>query len=462
MITNLIKENSKLKFVDATEGKEYSLNEILYQLDSLQKEKRNLIFLYLNNDIKEVGLYFSVVNTDNTIALLNKDLPLELKSNLEEKYQPKYIFDNSRDKIDYFNIINVNSSSFESKLFINTKSSSIKLDSNIKLLLSTSGTTGSPKFVKLSDSNLVENAKSIIDYLPINNQDVVPLNLPIYYSYGLSVLHTNAISGGTIVCGVSDILQRDFWKEFEKFKFTSISGVPYVYEMLNRIGFRKKQYASLKYCSQAGGNLNEKTKQLFLDYFSDNDISFYVMYGQTEATARISFVPPLDLANNITSIGKPILNGSLSINEETNELQYSGPNIFGGYAETPTDLEVWENLKILHTGDVAVEKDGFYYITGRLKRFVKIFGSRINLDDIETILKNKYENTSFATIGNNDKELLIAHIGDDIISKDVKDFLHTALKIHPSVVKFFKLETFPLTNNGKVDYKKILNFYESI
>lgn len=456
---NTIKGNTNLKFIDAKSSIHYSFEEIIFDLGAVLEKKKRVVFLYLNNDIEHVGIYFSFLKSNMVLALLNESLSIELKEKLEAIYKPKLIVDGSRNMIEGYEDILINSEVFSFNCFSSSHQSNINIAPKIKVLLSTSGTTGSPKFVKLSESNLLENAKSILNYLPVSSDDVTPLNLPIFYSYGLSVLHINSIKGGEIICGVSDILQRNFWTEFNKYKFSSISGVPYVYEMLNRIGFRKKQYPSLKYCTQAGGNLSRKTKEIFLDYFDENNVEFYVMYGQTEASARISFVPPNKLRDQITSIGKPILNGELSINEETNELVYRGPNVFGGYANTITDLELWTESNILNTGDIGKEENGFFYVTGRIKRFVKLFGNRINLDELETFLKNKYQLGTFAAAGNIDKELLIAYNGVGFDEKELKKVIQFTFKIHPSVIKFLHLEDFPLTDNGKVDYHGILELY---
>ena len=162
-----------------------------------------------------------------------KDLVHHFKIELESIYSPHYIFDSSRNEIDGYEIDN-------SVVFRRIKDESINIDPQIKLLLSTSGTTGSPKFVKLSENNILSNAKSISAYLPIESIDVTPLNLPLYYSYGLSVLTSNALKGGKIICGNTDILTQKFWNNMTDFGYTSIAGVPFVYEMLERIWFLKK------------------------------------------------------------------------------------------------------------------------------------------------------------------------------------------------------------------------------
>ena len=125
------------------------------------------------------------------------------------------------------------------------------------------------------------------------------------------------------------------------------------------------------------------------------------------------------------------------------------------------DLTYWENIEFLHTGDLAKEKDGLFYIIGRLKRFIKIFGSRVNLDELESFLKNNYPGTVFATVGINDKNIIIAVNNNIITAEQIKNYLQNSFKIHPSVVKIFYLKEFPLTSNGKINYNKIIELYES-
>jgi acyl-coenzyme A synthetase/AMP-(fatty) acid ligase len=324
------------------------------------------------------------------------------------------------------------------------------------LLLSTSGSTGSPKFVKLSEQNVVRNALSILDYLPINNFDVCPLNLPLFYSYGFSVFTTNSISGGKIVCSNTTIMQKEFWEEWNRYQYTSLAGVPYVYEMLERIGFLKKSYPSLRYLSQAGGRLNPSALIEFGNYALKNDLSFYTMYGQTEATARMSYLEPEYLIEKAGSIGKPIKDGKMEIDPASGELLYSGPNVSGGYATAKEDLLEYSPLEVLHTGDIAKkDKDGFFYITGRSQRFIKLFGTRISLDEVEQILQNHFAGTKFLCLGEDDKSLIVAYLYDEINELEIKKILSEQVKLHPASIKVKKINELPLSQNGKIDYKEV-------
>lgn len=412
--------------------------------------------MYLDNSLNAVSVLYSGFRSQHCIALLAPGLNSAFKTNLENHYQPAYIFDTGRVAIEGYELMENEVHPYFKKVV----SPDYQIHSDLKLLISTSGTTGSPKFVKLSEANLLANADSICAYLPIDSADVAPLNLPLYYSYGLSVLISNSICGGKIACINDDILSKPFWEKFEQFGFTSIAGVPFVYEMLDRIGFTKKTYPSLKYITQAGGKLHDKFVVKYGTYAKENNIDFFVMYGQTEATARLSYLAPQYTLTKTGSIGKPIKNGHFYIDEEGSELCYTGPNVSGGYATQLSDLAFFAPMPVLHTGDMArVDEDGFYYITGRLKRFVKLFGNRINLDEIEAFLSSSALDAKCA--GYEDKHLYVFLTDTGTDTKQLTDLINRAFKIHPTAIKAIFVEEMPLTSNGKVDYNKLISQHAS-
>ncbi|MCS3556586.1 MULTISPECIES: AMP-binding protein [unclassified Sphingobacterium] len=442
--------NTGLRYLDNA-GESYSLTDLAAPI-SLPK-KRGLAFLYLDNSIDSISLLLRFIQEDWAIALLSPKLDLAFKERLESQYHPHLIYDPGRTRIK-----NHTKGLWRKRdgLFYAHEQQDCKLHPKLKLLLSTSGTTGSPKFVKLSEQNLIENALSILDYLPVQSSDVTPLNLPIFYSYGLSVFTSNSIGGGKIVCSNSDVMQKEFWSEWDKFQYTSLAGVPYLYELLDRLGFLKKEYPHLRYLTQAGGKLNNETLTLFAQYAKEKKHEFFVMYGQTEATARMSFLAPDQLIKKMGSIGKPIKNGIFHIDPETTELHYKGPNVFGGYAEGPADLIFFSPPTQLTTGDLAErDEDGFYYITGRSKRIVKLFGIRINLDEIEQLLKVHFPATDCVCIGIADKFMTICFTEASINQEEIKELLFKKVHILPQIIRFKQIQTILRTNNGKVDYHSI-------
>ncbi|MGZ4055043.1 MAG: AMP-binding protein [Bacteroidia bacterium] len=453
--------NPYLSYLDVNRNKEFRMNDLLVKEDIHRTiNDKSVSFLYTDNSISSIAAFWNFYSSKSVIVLLSNQLHDSLKVQLEEIYLPEYIFDLNRAAIKNYISVQIDQLIFHKRnnCFLNKN-----IHPDVKILLSTSGTTGSPKFVKLSDENFYQNALSIIDYLPINKNDVTPLNLSINYSYGLSILTTNSIAGGQIICSLDDILNKTFWENFEKYGFTSLAGVPYTYEVLNRIGFTQKKHPTLKYLTQAGGKLSNKLISLFADFSTNNSIPLYIMYGQTEATARMSYLQPDMISNKLGSIGKPIKNGAFSIEKDTNELMYSGPNIFGGYAECINDLSTFDINTKLRTGDVAkVDEQGYYYITGRIKRFAKILGSRINLDELEAQLKDNFDNITFICLGLNDKSIFIGFTDPDLSDNEIREYIKDKFKIHHSFIKIKFIEHLPLTANGKINYSELSRLYEHL
>lgn len=452
-------DSGSIKLIDAKHDKDYvvTVNEVeklTLQIPNINS-KRSLVFYYSEFDSIESFLtYFAFLKSNNAIALFGSNMNEDLKLGLEREYNPKFIYDVSRNSITDFNAID---SDNLQGLFQNLKDNSdVEIDSNIKILLSTSGTTGSPKLVKLSDKNFISNSESILNYLPITSKDVTPINLSVYYSYGMSVFNSNAHAGGTLVYNCGDMLSKEFWINLSRYSFTSFSGVPYMYEMLSRIGFLKKEYPSLRYMTQAGGRLSDGLIQQFNLYTQQHHINLFIMYGQTEATARMSFVPYDNLSHKIGSIGIPVMNGIFEIDEVTSELVYKGPNVFGGYSTCQKDLQVWEKIKSLYTGDIARKDDeGYYFIIGRSKRFAKLYGYRVNLDEIETMVKKELSIAQIVCLSSNDESLEFYTTEDNLSVGSIQEIVSVKYKLPPSIIKLNYLLDFPLTPNGKIDYKAL-------
>ncbi|MDR3625618.1 MAG: AMP-binding protein, partial [Ignavibacteriaceae bacterium] len=336
---------------------------------------------------------------------------------------------------------------------------------DLAVLLSTSGTTGSPKLVKLTYDNIQANAESIAQYLGIDKNEKPITSLPMSYSFGLSVINSHLLKGAVIICSNKSMVMREFWNTFNHYKCTSFSGVPYNYQMLQRLKFDKMDVPSLKTMTQAGGRLSEEFIKYFYDLTVKKGIRFFVMYGQTEATARISYVPYEKLGEKIGSIGIPIPNGEINIFPDENEITaspiqgeliYYGKNVMMGYAENKEDLAKDDELHgVLHTGDLAYkDADGFCYITGRLKRFIKLFGLRVNLDEVEKMIENHF-GTAAACYGGDDALKVLVQSQDKSIIEPVKRKIIDTYKIHHTFVVVNCVDTIPVTSSGKKDYTLI-------
>jgi acyl-CoA synthetase (AMP-forming)/AMP-acid ligase II len=288
-------------------------------------------------------------------------------------------------------------------------------------------------------------------------------SLPLHYSFGLSVLNSHWVAGAAVVVTTESVIQRPFWEMFVARACTSLAGVPFTYQMLERAGFRDLQLPSLRTLQQAGGALDARLARTYADHMNDRGGRFFVMYGQTEATARISFVPPDRLLDKLGSAGIAIPGGRLRIDAGTidgdsggraGEIVYEGPNVMMGYATTREDLRLGDELGgVLRTGDIGyLDEDGFLFLIGRSKRIAKVFGLRINLDEFETVLR---EHGPAAVVGGDDVIWGFCGFGTDESVAALARTLARRFGLHHTTVRLKHVETIPTTAFGKIDYQQV-------
>jgi len=427
-------------------------------------DDKHLVFIIGENNLATIICYLSAVESEMVPLLLSSKISQNQLNNLLDVYKPKYIFQN---KSRPSNDLDLLASFGEYGFFIRSKSKSIKLHPNLALLLTTSGSTGSPKLVRLTKKNLISNAKSISEYLDINSNDRAITSLPYNYSYGLSVINTHLSSGGSLVLTNASMMEGNFWRLVKKYSVTSFAGVPYSYEMILRLGVDKLEISSINKMTQAGGRLDFNIIEKINNSLKSKNIKFYVMYGQTEATARMSYLPPEDIERKPDSIGIAIPNGKLWIedskghiieqNDNVGELIYSGENVSMGYARSIIDLELGDkNAGILKTGDLAkFDSEGYFSIEGSNNRFVKLFGNRISLDSLEKIVFNK----GFESIATGDDKKIVIHIiNNPNLSQDsLRSEISEVIGINHVAININVISEFPRLDNGKIDYKFLSN-----
>ena len=288
--------------------------------------------------------------------------------------------------------------------------------------------------------------------------------MPFSYSYGLSIINSHLLKGASIILTDATLMDRSFWEIFKGNNATTFGGVPYIYEMLKKLRFEHMNLPSLKYITQAGGKLSMKLTAEFADICANKEIEFYVMYGQTEATARMSYLPWEYARTKVGSIGIAIPGGKFWLEDENRnvikkndtigELIYQGDNVTMGYAESCFDLQIGdENNGILHTGDLAKrDADGFYYITGRMKRFLKMYGNRVSLDEIEDLLKT--EGFKCVCAGTDD-DLKIYFT--ELYEKDrIVSYIAKRTGINRAGFSLKHIEKIPRNESGKVQYSALV------
>jgi acyl-CoA synthetase (AMP-forming)/AMP-acid ligase II len=417
--------------------------------ENLDHKENSLIFILCNNSIEALVGYIGTLKSDSVGVLLPSNIDSNSLDKLKELYKPDYLwqpFDKGNSRYNYKDY-------FLEEYDIDRDRN---INPNLSLLLSTSGSTGSPKMVRLTASNLDQNAKSIAQYLKLHEKERPITTLPMHYSYGLSIINSHLRVGATILLTNDSLVSRPFWDFFLDGRATSIAGVPYNYEILRRIKFFDMELGVLR-------TMTPKFALEFAEFADKKKIDFFIMYGQTEATARISYLPPGDTLHKYKSIGIAIPGGRMNLidhkgniienpNKE-GELIYEGPNVMLGYATSGKDLAKGDELKgILKTGDIAYyDDDGYFYITGRKKRFIKIYGNRVNLDEIEHFIKGQGYN---GVCGGNDDRMLIA-ITDHGKSDSLKDTISGKYGFHPNSFRIIEVDEISKSTSGKILYDEI-------
>ena len=349
---------------------------------------------------------------------------------------------------------------------IHHSSRDVILHPNLAVLLSTSGSTGSAKFVKLSKDNIQSNALSIAEYLNLTESEKAFSHLKFHYSYGLSILNSHLAVGASLVLTDLAVTDDSFWKTFIDTKCTSFSGVPYHFESMDHLNLDFDELSSLRYMTQAGGKLAPKWVEKYSKQLAQSHKSFYVMYGQTEASPRISYLPPDMACNYPNSIGIPIPGGEILLLDDVGneihqadmqgELAYRGPNVMMGYASSGVDLSSDNTPELLKTGDIAIKNSvGLFVIVGRAKRFIKPFGVRVNLDEVQNQLHTHYGQ---GVVVGDDERIVFAFEKKNIPDpKKVKSFFSESLNLPHHVFEFKEFDQFPLLENGKYDYRSMMS-----
>ena len=335
------------------------------------------------------------------------------------------------------------------------------LHDELALLLSTSGSTGSPKMVRLSHQNLTSNAESIARYLQISENDCAPTTLPMSYCYGLSVVHSYLLRGARLLLTDRSVIDDEFWTLFRRHGATSLAGVPYTFDLLDSIGFDDMHLPTLRYVTQAGGQLPPERVRRYAHLGQDRGWDFVVMYGATEATARMAYLPAALGPTHPASIGRAIPGGTLDIEPTPDwpepgvgELVYRGPNVMLGYAQGPDDLALGRTVHELHTGDIARRgTDGLVEIIGRRSRFVKLFGLRVDLQRVETTLAQEGI-ASLCTDGGGDLLVAVESRHDPV---QIRAAAASAAGVPADAVTVIPMAELPSLPSGKPDYAAVRN-----
>jgi long-chain acyl-CoA synthetase len=446
-------------------GDHVSYGQLRQDVDALaqQLSARQLVFLLGSNDRVSITSYLACLTKGAVPLLLGRDVSQHALRALVDCYRPTTIVAPLGLLPLDMGYVSVWSSDGYGHHQALSPCATPSMHQSLSLLLATSGSTGSPKLVRLTLDNLIANAASICQYLDIDSNERAITSLPFHYSYGLSVINSHLHAGATLVLSDHSLMEAVFWKQLQDHKVTSMAGVPYSYDILLKLRFQRMALPYLKTLTQAGGRL-EREKQAQIHHIcQQRGMRFFTMYGQTEATARVAYLPPDQLQEKLGSIGLAIPGGQLHLEDEAGrvidapnqlgELVYTGKNVALGYAETREDLSRGDDWGgVLRTGDLAKQDtDGCFYIEGRKRRFLKIHGVRVSLDAVEAWLSSC--GLSAAAHGRDDLLCVTVASPDETFDapacqrKLVSDF-----GIHPTALQWRSVDALPRLGTGKVDY----------
>lgn len=429
--------------------------------------RRCLVFCLCRNEIGSILGYVSFINNGIVPALFSSQIDELLFNNLLTIYEPAYLW-LPKDQAERFPVMEPVYQAHEYCLLKTGFEKEYPLYHELGLLLTTSGSTGSPKLVRQSYTNVLDNAQSIVTYLKLDDTERPITTLPMNYTYGLSIINSHLLTGATILVTDKGLMQKEFWNFFKEAEATSFGGVPYTYEMLDRLRLYRMKLPSLRTMTQAGGKILPELHEKFARYAEEQGKHFVVMYGQCEATARMGYLPPEKAVEKKGAMGIVIPGGKFRLTDAdgneiitphtTGELVYEGKNVTLGYAERGEDLALGdERYGILETGDMAqFDEDGYYYIVGRKKRFLKIYGNRVNLDEVDRLIKGQL-GIEAASAGVDDHMYIF--VTEEKNAAPVREFVVGKTKLNPAAFTVKVIDRIPKNDSGKTLYQELTAYY---
>lgn len=450
------------------DGKKLSYQELFNETARIKEAvgHRTLVFSFCSNCFGALTGYVAFLSCRIVPLLLSEKMDDALFTRLMELYQPEYLWMPAEKTVPGMEVLEEQYACYGYKL-LRTRYGRPKtpLYEDLALLLTTSGSTGSPKLVRQSYRNIESNTQSIVSYLQLDASERPVTTLPMNYTYGLSIINTHLYAGATLLLTDKNLLHEEFWQFFREQGATSFGGVPYTYEILDKLDMEHMELPTLRTMTQAGGKLSLRLHWKFAEYAQKRQIKFVVMYGQTEATARMAYLPPEMSLQKYGSMGIAVPGGRfelmdpdghlISETDVVGELVYYGENVTLGYASRQEDLCLGdERGGRLVTGDMAWrDADGYYYIAGRKKRFLKIFGNRVSLDECEQMLRAAFAGADCACIGNDERMHIF--ITQDLHPEQVKKYLSERTKLHLSAFRVHVTDRIPKNDAGKTLYNEL-------
>lgn len=444
--------DSDVVLVDAESAAEVRVGDVRARAEELRSHRGALTLLVADGSTAAWTDCLALIESRSAVALLDPAIGREGILALARRYRPVAIVDPSQ--------------------VVGTwrpqrGASETHLD--LAVLLTTSGTTGSPRFVRLSAANVRVNAMQIAEALALDETERAIATLPLGYSFGLSVLTSHAVSGGSVAVSNKSVIENAFWEELDRVGATTAAGVPMTFSMLRRLGFEARAGSTLRTLIQAGGRLDEQQVLHFHHVMQQRSGRFFVMYGQTEASPRMTVLPSDWIPNKLGSVGPAVPRGRLLIENDdgaplpsgqSGRVVFEGPNVMMGYAESEADLLLGDVCGgRLDTGDEGyLDDDGCLFLTGRTKRICKLSGVRVSLDEVEAMVtKLMTSQGQVAAYSPEDDVLILVFEGiSHEIAVETARAAAKKLRVPPKFIQVRADKSLPRLSNGKTDYRALV------
>jgi len=416
--------------------------------NTFSAQDKSTILFYVSNTPDAIPALTGMLAAGHAILLADPNLTEPARRRIENQYEPHWI-------------VSLTDGNVEAQ---RTQNAPYEVHPDLALLLSTSGSTGSPKFVRLSHDNIQHNARAIAKVLHVSSSDVAAAHLDFHYSYGLSVLTSHLVSGAACFLSAGKFTDREFWHSMKSAPVTHLPGVPANYQIMQRLQFKRLTMPHLTTMTQAGGRLTDSVRDAAHAYMESVNGKFYVMYGQTEASPRMTTLAHENYRTKRGSVGLPLPDGSIVALDDNNEpvpaghtgqIVYQGPNVMMGYASGHRDLAAGDELNgVLHTGDTgSVDEEGYLTITGRHSRMGKVFGWRVSLDEVESLLE---QCGPCAVMQIDDQLAVVTAPGNPASSQRLEHqmlaLLESNFPLPITVYRFYEIAEIPLNARNKTDY----------
>lgn len=459
-------DKEKIALID-NEGNSVKYGEIPELMKNVGENvvSRSIIFNLCKNTVGSVIGYLGFVEKKAVPVMLNSKIDKELLDNLLETYKPAYLWipKENTENYPYEKVYEL----FDYVL-LKTDNEIYPINDKLQLLMTTSGSTGSPKLVRYKKGNLEANAKNVALAFGWTSEERPVCDLGMQYTMGLNVINTHLYVGATLLLTTYNLFSGEFWDYIRAEKATNFTGVPFSYDIFYRLHFERMDLPYLTTLSQGGGKLTDARFKQLADYAERTGKRFIASFGTTETSARMACLPADLAASKIGSIGRAIPEGELFlVDTEGNliedvvaegEMCYKGPNVTMGYAVCKEDLEKDDEFNgVYHTGDLAKrDEDGCYYVTGRLSRFLKLLSYRVSLDQTERMIQQEF-GIECACAGTDQR--MNIYVTDESKSKEIVDFLCDKLGMFKTLFRVFVIDEILRNDSGKIQYKKLDAMY---